>query len=81
MQDCARRGGRAHVFATLKELRNYTINTGRIYPKEKAYKNALLRYLSYVRYWIRTTGTMNIEEEGCEKARERTKGVKRTSCS
>ena len=36
---------RVHVFASEEELREYTKETGRIFPKEDAYAGGLLKYL------------------------------------
>ena len=43
--DTTRQSTRVHVFASEKELRVYTQNTGRIFPKEDAYAGGLLKYL------------------------------------
>ena len=43
--DTTRQGTRVHVFASEEELREYTIETGRIFPKEDAYAGGLLKYL------------------------------------
>lgn len=45
MLDCRRRGVKAKVFSTVEELREYTIKTGRIFPREQAYASELLMYL------------------------------------
>ena len=36
---------RVHVFASEEELREYTLETRRIFPKEDAYAGGLLKYL------------------------------------
>ena len=43
--DTARQGTRVHVFASEKELRVYTKETRRIFPREEAYEGGLLKYL------------------------------------
>ena len=43
--DTTRQGTRVHVFASEEELREYTRETGRIFPKEDAYAGGLLKYL------------------------------------
>ena len=43
--DDARNGCKTHIFSTEDQLREYTINSGRIFPKEDAYAGGLLRYL------------------------------------
>ena len=43
--DTTRQNTRVHVFASEEELREYTRETGRIFPKEEAYAGGLLKYL------------------------------------
>ena len=43
--DTARQHTRVRVFASEKELRAYTKETGRIFPREEAYEGGLLKYL------------------------------------
>ena len=43
--DTTRQGTRVHVFASEEELREYTRETGRVFPKEEAYAGGLLKYL------------------------------------
>ena len=43
--DTTRQGTRVHVFASEEELREHTLETGRIFPKEEAYAGGLLKYL------------------------------------
>ena len=43
--DTTRQGTRVHVFASEQELREYTKETGRVFPKEEAYAGGLLKYL------------------------------------
>ena len=43
--DTTRQGTRVHVFASEAELRTYTQETGRLFPKEDAYAGGLLKYL------------------------------------
>lgn len=38
-------GGRVRVFGSVKELREYTLNTRKIFPKEEAYAGGLLKFL------------------------------------
>jgi hypothetical protein len=41
----ARSGKRVQVFPNLEKLREYTINTGKFFPKENAYAGGVLKYL------------------------------------
>ena len=43
--DTTRQGVRVHVFASEAELREYTTETRRFFPKEEAYAGGLLKYL------------------------------------
>ena len=43
--DTTLQGTRVHVFASEEQLREYTVETGRIFPKEDAYAGGLLKYL------------------------------------
>ena len=43
--DTTRQGTRVYVFASEEELRVYTKESGRIFPKEYAYAGGLLKYL------------------------------------
>ena len=43
--DTTRQSTRVHVFASEEELREYTKESGRIFPKEDAYAGGLLKYL------------------------------------
>ena len=43
--DSARGGARVKIFSSEESLRDYTIRTGRYFPKEEAYAGGLLKYL------------------------------------
>ena len=43
--DTTLQGTRVHVFVSEEELREYTKETGRVFPKEEAYAGGLLKYL------------------------------------
>ena len=43
--DTTLQGTRVHVFASEEELRTYTQETRRVFPKEDAYAGGLLKYL------------------------------------
>ncbi|KAL2827981.1 hypothetical protein BDW59DRAFT_159939 [Aspergillus cavernicola] len=43
--ESVRNGSPVETFSTLEELRKYTVNEGRYFPKEEAYEGGLLRYL------------------------------------
>jgi hypothetical protein len=43
--DSANQGKRVRIFNNVHDLRKYTLETQRIFPKEEAYAGGLLRYL------------------------------------
>ena len=43
--DSADRRGRAEIFDDVEELRRYTLESGKIFPKEEAYAGGLLKFL------------------------------------
>ncbi len=43
--DTTRQRSKVQVFASEKELRDYTLKTGRVFPRVEAYEGGLLKYL------------------------------------
>lgn len=43
--DSANEGQAIRIFGNVEELKSYTLETGKIFPKEEAYAGGLLRYL------------------------------------
>lgn len=62
------------VFAFEKELRDYTLKTGRIFPREKAYEGGLLKYL--LREIIGTYHGNRMTGEGRKRREETSKKKK-----
>ena len=43
--DSANRRGRVSIFDNVEQLRSYTLESGKIFPKEEAYAGGLLKFL------------------------------------
>ena len=45
MLDYANEGEKIEKFTSVEELRVYTLNTGKVFPREEAYAGGLLKFL------------------------------------